>query len=191
LGARAKPGNCTSKIIFGACVILFYFVFALVCSATFDLNPDPESSAYKTMLAWYWAYLLMLLGVSDTILHVARKKYNRVTNGHIFTSTSSMLYMWVHTRYMPYGPETMDVMFLCNINCLVHFYYMLSSMGSDIRPYLWWKQHLSTYQAAQGLFSPFTKYLSEMATTPLTLNDGRKDSRGSYLLRYQLPFLFL
>jgi hypothetical protein len=118
---------------------------------TADFNTDPESSAYKTMLAWYLSYWIRLVGMFDTILHVCRKKFNRVTTIHIFYYTTSIIYFWVHTRFAPQGPETIDLMFIVFNQSIAHFYYMLSSMGSDIRPYLWWKQHLITFQTAQGL----------------------------------------
>jgi hypothetical protein len=127
-------------------------LFCLIVCFETDFNPDPESSSYKTMLAWYGMYWLHIAGMIVTALHISRKKFDRVTKLHIFTSTSSLLYTWVLTRYV--HKWSIDIVFILFGTGTVHFYYMLSSMGNDIRPYLWWKQHLTIFQTAQGLFTP-------------------------------------
>jgi hypothetical protein len=74
--------------------------FALVCQ-TVDFNPDPESAAYKAMLAWYWSYWLMVVAIIDTFILVARKKFHRVNKILIFADSSSILHVWVRARYGP------------------------------------------------------------------------------------------
>jgi hypothetical protein len=120
-----------------------------VCQAA-DFNPDPESASYKTMLAWYWSYLLRIGSLIDSFIFVAQKKFNRVTKIHTATYSMGIIFTWIHTRYVPTGTETIDIMLILFNHAFAYIYFMLSSMGSDIRPYLWWKQHFTTFQAAQG-----------------------------------------
>merc|ERR1712037_726826 len=56
-------------------------------------------------------------------------------------------------RWLPNGHET----FGGGLNCLVHVimygYYFLAALGPHMRPYLWWKKYLTTFQMIQFVCS--------------------------------------
>lgn len=112
-----------------------------------DYSENPE--AVMMMHGAYWFLISKFVDYFDTIFMVANKKYNQVTPLHVVHHSLMAINMYFGVRYMPGGHST----FLCLLNSFVHivmyFYYGLTSLGPWIRPYLWWKRHLTKLQITQ------------------------------------------
>ena len=95
---------------------------------------------------YYCIYLYKLFELLATIILVLRKKAHKVTYVHLFNHAFTTLYIWTYARYAP-GTDT--VMFTCWAlpEMELHLYYFLTSSNEVIRPqYLWYRQHITTFQ---------------------------------------------
>ena len=68
------------------------------------------------MMAWYFSYLAQLICPTSIFVYDSRKAISEVhylsTTIILLTYSMSPLYLWVHTRYMPYGTDSFDLMLI-------------------------------------------------------------------------------
>ena len=111
-----------------------------------DHDGDEDSVSFKMVHIYYCIYLYKLFELLATIILVLRKKAHKVTYVHLFNHAFTTLYIWTYARYAP-GTDT--VMFTCWAlpEMELHLYYFLTSSNEVIRPqYLWYRQHITTFQ---------------------------------------------
>ncbi|CAL4083502.1 unnamed protein product [Meganyctiphanes norvegica] len=120
--------------------------YSLRCEVC-DYSDNPK--AVMMLHGGYWYFISKFVDFTDTFFMVVNKKYNQITPLHVIHHSVMAVNMYFGIRYMPGGHST----FLCVANSFVHvvmyFYYGLSAMGPRIRPYLWWKRHLTKLQIVQ------------------------------------------
>jgi len=112
-----------------------------------DYSDNPK--AIMMLHGGYWYFISKFVDFSDTVFMVVNKKYNQITALHVIHHSVMAVNMYFGIRYLGGGHST----FLCLANsfvhCVMYFYYGLSAMGPWIRPYLWWKRHLTKLQIVQ------------------------------------------
>ncbi|XP_066993702.2 very long chain fatty acid elongase AAEL008004 [Anabrus simplex] len=100
----------------------------------------------------YHFFLIKVLDLLDTIFFVLRKKSSQISFLHVYHHAGMVMLTWGAAKYLPGGHGT----FLGFINSFVHIimysYYLLASLSSDSRKYLWWKKHLTQLQMVQFFF---------------------------------------
>ncbi|PSN36984.1 Elongation of very long chain fatty acids protein 7 [Blattella germanica] len=83
------------------------------------------------------------------VFFILRKKYNQVSFLHVYHHSSTLLYSWIHLKYLP-GLQGIIMGFLnSGVHIIMYFYYMLSAMGPAYQKYLWWKKYITIIQMVQ------------------------------------------
>ncbi|KAB7503283.1 Elongation of very long chain fatty acids protein 5 [Armadillidium nasatum] len=103
-------------------------------------------------IASYLFHVSKYIDLLDTFFMVVRGNKHQITVLHIFHHSSMILNSWMGVRHAPTGHS----FFIHLANSFVHIsmysYYFLSSLGTWIRPYLWWKPLLTQMQIIQFFF---------------------------------------
>ncbi|CAG2116605.1 unnamed protein product [Medioppia subpectinata] len=91
-----------------------------------------------------------LIDLFDTIFFVLRKKSNQITFLHVYHHFIIPVFGYIAVKLFP---QTIMVEVVCFVNSIVHTvmysYYLLSSFGPWIQPYLWWKRYITRIQLLQ------------------------------------------
>ena len=85
----------------------------------------------------------------DTIFFILRKNFHQVSTLHLFHHTIVPLCIWFPLKLSPslhYGFAPLINSF---IHTIMYSYYWLSTLGPEVRPYLWWKKYLTRLQLIQ------------------------------------------
>lgn len=114
--------------------------------------PPKEGSPPDPFLVWIGFIFICsrLVEFADTIFFILRKKYNQVSNLHVFHHSIVPIVFWSVYKFSP----TLENGIYPYINSLVHVimytYYTLATFPSMV-PYLWWKKYLTALQLFQFL----------------------------------------
>lgn len=118
-----------------------------------DYSDDP--TALRMTRAVYTYYICKLIELLDTVFFVLRKKDVQISFLHVYHHSLMPFASWIAVRWLPGGHGT----FLGLINSFVHIimygYYLLSTFGPKIQPYLWWKKYLTSLQLLQFVLVGF------------------------------------
>lgn len=94
-------------------------------------------------------YISKFVDFIDTIFFVLRKKSEHISTLHVVHHSLMPINVWFGIKLVP----STSAAFVPFINSLVHAimysYYALSTMGPKVKPYLWWKKHLTALQIIQ------------------------------------------
>jgi len=122
--------------------------YSWVCQEV-ELDPDPKSPGMRMAAATHIYFLSKFLEFLDTFFFIARKKFSHVSRLQLIHHGVMPFFSFLLVRWLPNGHET----FGGGLNCLVHVimygYYFLAALGPHMRPYLWWKKYLTTFQMIQ------------------------------------------
>ncbi|MXQ92549.1 hypothetical protein E5288_WYG001013 [Bos mutus] len=92
-----------------------------------------------------WCFFSKVLELLDTVFFILRKKPEQITFLHLYHHGTMLFNWWAGVKYVPGGQA-----FVGMLNALVHvftyLYYGLASLGPHLRPFLWWKRHLTILQ---------------------------------------------
>nr|QXU64621.1 fatty acid elongase 10 [Blattella germanica] len=114
-------------------------------------HPTQELSKMNYKAASYtWLFMITkIIELADTVFFILRKKYNQVSFLHVYHHSSTLLYSWIHLKYLP-GLQGIIMGFLnSGVHIIMYFYYMLSAMGPAYQKYLWWKKYITIIQMVQ------------------------------------------
>ncbi|XP_037782502.1 elongation of very long chain fatty acids protein-like isoform X1 [Penaeus monodon] len=114
---------------------------------TCDFSDDPM--AVRMMHASYWYYFSKFVDFLDTIFFVLHKKYEHISVLHVCHHSLMPVSMWYGVRYQPGGHNTLMGLLNSFVHVVMYGYYLLAAMGPKVRPYLWWKKHVTTLQMVQ------------------------------------------
>ena len=114
------------------------------------INPMDFDSQMQWKLLLIWFFLMSkFIDLLETVFFVLRKKHSQVSFLHVFHHSVVPIDVWVGFKYSP----SESACFFPLINSLVHsmmyLYYALSTLGPQVRPYLWWKKYLTQLQIFQ------------------------------------------
>ncbi|XP_071439679.1 very long chain fatty acid elongase AAEL008004-like [Hetaerina americana] len=109
-------------------------------------NPDAVRMAE---LCW-WALMIKLLELLETVFFVLRKKYNQASFLHLYHHVSTLLFAWILVKFVPGGMPTMYVLLNCGVHVVMYSYYLLTGLSTTLRILLNpWKKYLTILQMVQ------------------------------------------
>lgn len=117
----------------------------------FDQSPTPQNMQFCRII--WWTTCLKICDYIETSIFVLRKKKEQISFLHIYHHVSTVCIAWISMKYFNSGM----IMTYPVINCLIHVimytYYLLSSLGPNIRKLIHpAKRIITTVQMAQFVF---------------------------------------
>ncbi|XP_011151305.1 elongation of very long chain fatty acids protein AAEL008004 isoform X2 [Harpegnathos saltator] len=98
--------------------------------------------------AW-WYFVAKIIELFDTVFFVLRKKQSQVTFLHVYHHTITAVFSWCFLKLLP-GQQGIFVGFLNSVvHIFMYSYYLIASLGSKYRKYLWWKKYMTWIQLLQ------------------------------------------
>lgn len=110
-------------------------------------STDPREEA--KVLVGYLFFLSKLIELADTVIFILRKKWNQVSLLHVVHHSLVPLLIWTGYKISPGGNMALFPLLNSGIHVVMYSYYGLSTLGPNVRRYLWWKQYLTTVQMIQ------------------------------------------
>lgn len=108
---------------------------------------DPASMRLLELGWWY--LLVRSLDLLDTIFFVLRKKDDHVTFQHVSHHFCCVFSGHIFLSLGMDGQPWFGLTINAGIHVVMYAYYFLASLGPQMRPYLWWKKHLTIAQIVQ------------------------------------------
>ncbi|XP_076618538.1 very long chain fatty acid elongase 1 [Colletes latitarsis] len=96
-----------------------------------DYSYDP--GPLKLSFTMWLAMMLKLIDLSETIVFVLRKKKNQITVLHVYHHVSTLLIIWLSTKYIPVAMASFTILVNCFIHVIMYTYYYLSTFGEKTR----------------------------------------------------------
>ncbi|XP_015185261.1 PREDICTED: elongation of very long chain fatty acids protein AAEL008004-like [Polistes dominula] len=97
----------------------------------------------------YTYFICKLIELLDTIFFVLRKKDKQISFLHVYHHAIMPVASWIAVRWLPGGHATFIGVINSFIHIIMYSYYLLSTLGPQIQPYLWWKKYLTSLQLIQ------------------------------------------
>lgn len=119
-------------------------------------NPLCQGMTYATdpaslrivELGW-WYMLVRTLDLLDTIFFVLRKKNSHITFQHVSHHFCCLFTGHIFLSLGMDGHPWFGVSLNAGIHVVMYTYYFLAALGPHMKPYLWWKKHLTIAQIIQ------------------------------------------
>lgn len=121
---------------------------SIVCAPP-DRSTDEDS--LKVIRIGYFYFYLRIFDFLDTLFFVLRKKDNQVTFLHVFHHVAVVFAYWFTSRYGLSNYIILTGIMNSIVHSIMYSYYFLSTLGPSVKPYLWWKRHLTKLQIGQFL----------------------------------------
>lgn len=113
-----------------------------------DPNAFDDEWRFKLTIGWMF-YISKFVDFIDTFFFVLRKKTDHISTLHVVHHSLMPINIWFGFKLVP----SVSVAFVPFVNSFVHAvmysYYFLATLGPSVRPYLWWKKHLTALQIIQ------------------------------------------
>lgn len=105
---------------------------------------------------WKWkltvGYLFVMskfIDLLDTIFFVLRKNFRQVSALHVIHHSLVPINCWLGLKYVPSESAAFMPFINSFIHTVMYTYYALSSLGPQMKPFLWWKKYLTSMQIIQ------------------------------------------
>ena len=149
--------NVVTVLKFSMASAIFFLLFVnyFVRGETAFSDGDPRSPSYQVMLAWYLHYVTNLTYHQLDIFvyaHTDSRATHRSAIARGLLKSFNPLYMWMHTRYFPYGPDSYVVM----ASCLGHMF----KEGSNIME-MWRSRNCFLCRQVAATFQVFVYVCAE------------------------------
>ena len=106
-----------ASVIFALLFVNYFLRYEMILS-----DGNPRSPSYQVMVAWYLHYMTNLtyhqLDIFVYALMSSSRANHRSAIARGLFKSFNPLYMWMHSRYFPYGPDSYVVM----ASCLGHMF---------------------------------------------------------------------
>ncbi|QQP56340.1 Elongation of very long chain fatty acids protein [Caligus rogercresseyi] len=116
-----------------------------------DYSDDPRALRIASALWWY--YVSKGFELLDSLFFILRKKESQLSFLHVYHHSTMFLLWWIGVKYVAGGSSFLGAMFNSFVHVLMYSYYFLSALGPRVKPFLWWKKHLTVIQMAQFIFA--------------------------------------
>lgn len=110
-----------------------------------DIRLSPRRGIYLG----YLFFITKLIELLDTVFFVLRKKKEQITFLHVFHHSLVPIFCWIGLKLAPGGPNGFFPLINSFIHVLMYTYYALTTFGTTVQPYLWWKKYLTKLQMVQ------------------------------------------
>ncbi|XP_003964216.1 very long chain fatty acid elongase 5 [Takifugu rubripes] len=108
----------------------------------------PQEVDKKIINILWWYYFSKLLEFMDTFFFILRKNNHQVTFLHVYHHISMLNIWWFVMNWIPCGHSFFGPTLNCFVHVVMYSYYGLSAIPA-VRPYLWWKKHITQLQLIQ------------------------------------------
>ncbi|KAK4020907.1 hypothetical protein OUZ56_002849 [Daphnia magna] len=138
----------------GLSAYMFYEFLVTAILSRYNLTCQPVDTSMDPLalrmasVCWFF-YFSKIIDMVDTVFFVLRKKNNQLTFLHIFHHSTMIFNWWLGVKYVPGGQSFFCAMLNSLVHVVMYSYYLLSSLGAWIQPYLWWKRYLTQFQIVQ------------------------------------------
>ncbi|XP_043264048.1 elongation of very long chain fatty acids protein 1-like [Colletes gigas] len=96
-----------------------------------DYSYDP--GPLKLSFTMWIAMMLKMIDLTETVVFVLRKKQNQITVLHVYHHVSTLLLIWLSTKYIAVAMASFMVLVNCFIHVIMYTYYYLSTFGEKTR----------------------------------------------------------
>lgn len=124
-----------------------------------DIKQSPKRGIYLG----YLFFLTKLIELLDTVFFILRKKNSQITFLHVFHHSFVPVFCWVALKLAPGVANGFFPLINSCIHVIMYFYYGLSTFGSWIQPYLWWKKYLTRLQMIQFVLVMFNCIVTSLS----------------------------
>ncbi|XP_078050495.1 very long chain fatty acid elongase 1-like [Augochlora pura] len=93
--------------------------------ANFSFDPKPV----KIVTTYWLSMILKIIDLIETVLFVLRKKDNQVTFLHLYHHVTTVLVVWMFTKYYPVIMSAVPLGLNCAVHVIMYTYYFFSSFG--------------------------------------------------------------
>ncbi|XP_036143627.1 elongation of very long chain fatty acids protein 1 [Monomorium pharaonis] len=87
----------------------------------------------KQLKSLWWALLLKIIDLIETVIFVLRKKDRQISFLHTYHHLSTAIYVWLTLRYFVHSFTMTETMLNCSVHVIMYSYYFLSTFGSNIQ----------------------------------------------------------
>ncbi|RZC35801.1 ELO domain containing protein, partial [Asbolus verrucosus] len=113
-----------------------------------DYSDNPE--ALRMLTFCHFEYVLKGIELLETVMFVLRKKYNQVSNLHVYHHCSTFFLKWIVVKYVGGGMVSFPAIINSFVHILMYSYYLLTSLGEEWQTKLAkWKPKLTMLQMIQ------------------------------------------
>nr|BBF94997.1 elongation of very long chain fatty acids protein 17 [Orthetrum albistylum] len=109
-----------------------------------DYSYNPEAVRVAELCWWY--YICKLTEFTDTFSFVLRKKNDHISNLHVIHHGVMPLSVWFGVKFTPGGHSTFFGILNTGVHVIMYSYYLLATLGPNMKRYLWWKRHVTSLQ---------------------------------------------
>uniref|UniRef100_H3DGL6 Elongation of very long chain fatty acids protein n=2 Tax=Tetraodon nigroviridis TaxID=99883 RepID=H3DGL6_TETNG len=118
--------------------------YSFYCQGTHG-PPDVDQKIIDVL---WWYYFSKLIEFMDTFFFILRKNNHQVTFLHIYHHISMLNIWWFVMNWIPSGHSFFGPTLNSLVHVVMYSYYGLSAIPA-MRPYLWWKKHITQLQLIQ------------------------------------------
>ncbi len=161
LKGRKIPGVYYPVLIYNFLCVLMncWLVYELMITTShysWKCQPvDYSTDEYpvRTAAALWWFYFTKIFEMLDTVFFICKGNYRQITFLHVYHHSTIFLVWWMGVKYVAGGNAVFGAMINSAIHVIMYTYYFLAAFGPQLRPYLWWKKHLTALQLVQFAFN--------------------------------------
>ncbi|RZF36661.1 hypothetical protein LSTR_LSTR012747 [Laodelphax striatellus] len=136
--------------------LIFYKILSSGWTTTLSLGCEPIDysdgpNAVSLVEGFWWCFMLKSVELIETVFFILRKKQNQVSFLHVYHHASTLLFVWVATKYVGGGMTTFCVLVNSIIHVAMYTYYLLAALGNQTiqNAISKWKKYLTTAQMVQ------------------------------------------
>lgn len=96
-------------------------------------------------------YVTKQFELIKTILFLLRKKFNKINFLHIFNHSTMLIFWWISTAYFSNGAISNAALMNSFLHVVMHFYFVISSLGPSFQKFIWWKKYIVQFQMVSNL----------------------------------------
>ncbi|XP_018343467.1 PREDICTED: elongation of very long chain fatty acids protein 1-like [Trachymyrmex septentrionalis] len=120
------------------------------CESLDELCGNYSEKVLETM---WWALMLKVYDLVETVVFVLRKKDRQISFLHIYHHVSTFIYVWLMLSYFSHSFNIVTMSLNCSVHVVMYSYYFLSTFGSNMqRTLLLVKKSITTLQMTHIAF---------------------------------------
>uniref|UniRef100_A0A3Q3WQG1 Elongation of very long chain fatty acids protein n=1 Tax=Mola mola TaxID=94237 RepID=A0A3Q3WQG1_MOLML len=153
-----QPYSCRGVMMLynlGLTLLSFYMFYELVTAvwhsgySFYCQNTHSEQEVDRKIInVLWWYYFSKLIEFMDTFFFILRKNNHQITFLHVYHHASMLNIWWFVMNWIACGHSYFGPALNSLVHVVMYSYYGLSAFPS-IRPYLWWKKHITQLQLVQ------------------------------------------
>lgn len=113
-----------------------------------DQNALDSDMMWKLQIGYLFV-MSKFIDLLDTIFFVLRKNFRQVSALHVIHHSLVPINCWLGLKYVPSESAAFMPFINSFIHTVMYTYYALSSLGPQMKPFLWWKKYLTSMQIIQ------------------------------------------